>query len=76
MREERHLLTVPFADVVGSTELGSQTDPEVLRQPTSHLPAGSNSTLAIAGDSLLAGAGLPLSTTQQPVLVAYKLGAK
>ncbi len=32
MREERRLLTVLFADVVGSTELGSQTDPEVLRQ--------------------------------------------
>jgi outer membrane protein assembly factor BamB len=43
---------------------------------TSHLPAGSNSTLAIAGDTLLAGAGLPLSTTQHPVVVAYKLGAK
>ena len=43
---------------------------------TSHLPAGSNSTLAIAGDTLLAGAGLPLSTTQHPVVVAYRLGAK
>ncbi len=32
MREERRLLTVLFADVVGSTELGSHTDPEVLRQ--------------------------------------------
>src|SRR5437879_9394281 len=32
MREERRLLTVLFADVVGSTELGSKTDPEVLRQ--------------------------------------------
>src|SRR5438128_4481365 len=32
MREERRLLTVLFADVVGSTELGSETDPEVLRQ--------------------------------------------
>jgi len=32
MREERRLLSVLFADVVGSTELGSQTDPEVLRQ--------------------------------------------
>jgi outer membrane protein assembly factor BamB len=43
---------------------------------TSHLPAGSNSTLAISGDTVLAGAGLPLSTTQQPVVVAYKLAAK
>jgi class 3 adenylate cyclase len=32
MREERRLLTVLFADLVGSTELGSGTDPEVLRQ--------------------------------------------
>jgi class 3 adenylate cyclase/tetratricopeptide (TPR) repeat protein len=32
MREERRLLTVLFADVVGSTELGSATDPEVLRE--------------------------------------------
>lgn len=30
---------------------------------TAQLPAGSNSTLAIAGDTLIAGAGLPLSTT-------------
>ena len=43
---------------------------------TSQLPAGSNSTLAIAGDTLLAGAGIPLSTTQQPAVVAYKVGAK
>jgi outer membrane protein assembly factor BamB len=40
---------------------------------TSKLPAGSNSTLAITGDTLLAGAGLPLSSTQQPALVAYRL---
>ena len=41
---------------------------------TATLPAGSNSTLAIAGDTLIAGAGLPLSTTQQPAIVAYRLG--
>jgi outer membrane protein assembly factor BamB len=41
---------------------------------TALLPAGSNSTLAIAGDTLIAGAGLPLSTTQQPAVVAYRLG--
>jgi len=41
---------------------------------TSKLPAGSNSTLAITGDTLLAGAGLPLSSTQHPALVAYRLG--
>ena len=41
---------------------------------TSRLPAGSNSTLAITGDTLIVGAGLPLSTTQQPAVVAYRLG--
>lgn len=42
---------------------------------TSHLPAGSNATLAISGNTLLAGAGLPVNTTQHPVVVAYQLGA-
>ena len=41
---------------------------------TAQLPAGSNSTLAIAGDFLIAGAGLPLSAAQQPAVVAYRLG--
>ncbi len=41
---------------------------------TAKLPAGSNSTLAITGDTLLAGAGLPLSSTDHPALVAYRLG--
>ena len=43
---------------------------------TRHLPAGSNATLAIAGSTLLAGAGLPLTKTQHPVVAAYRLGAK
>jgi outer membrane protein assembly factor BamB len=42
---------------------------------TSRLPAGSNATLAISGGTLLAGAGLPLTTTQHAVVVAYQLGA-
>ncbi len=42
---------------------------------TSHLPAGSNATLAISGGTLLAGAGLSLNTTQHAVVVAYQLGA-
>ena len=42
---------------------------------TSHLPAGSNATLAISGGTLLAGAGLPLNATQHAVVVAYQLGA-
>jgi outer membrane protein assembly factor BamB len=40
---------------------------------TSRLPAGSNSTLAITGDTLLAGAGLPLSSTDHTALVAYRI---
>ncbi len=42
---------------------------------TAQLPAGSNATLAIAGNTLLAGAGLPLAKTQHPVVVAYRFGA-
>jgi outer membrane protein assembly factor BamB len=42
---------------------------------TAQLPAGSNATLAIVGNTLLAGAGIPLTKTQHPVVVAYRLGA-
>jgi alcohol dehydrogenase (cytochrome c) len=42
---------------------------------TAQLPAGSNAPLAIVGDTLLAGAGFPLTTSQHPVIVAYRLGA-
>jgi outer membrane protein assembly factor BamB len=41
---------------------------------TAQLPAGSNATLAIVGNTLLAGAGIPLKATQHPVVVAYRLG--
>jgi len=39
------------------------------------LPAGTNATLAIAGDMLLAGAGVPLNRSQHAAIVAYALGA-
>jgi alcohol dehydrogenase (cytochrome c) len=42
---------------------------------TVQLPAGSNAPLAVVGNTLLAGAGLSLTTTQHPVVVAYRLGA-
>jgi len=42
---------------------------------TAHLPAGSNATLAIVGNMLLAGAALA-APNQHPVVVAYRLGAK
>ncbi len=41
---------------------------------TAQLPAGSNSMLAIVGNTLLAGAGIPLKATQHPAVVAYRLG--
>jgi outer membrane protein assembly factor BamB len=41
---------------------------------TAHLPAGSNATLAIVGSTVLAGAGLRLTKTQHPMLIAYRLG--
>jgi outer membrane protein assembly factor BamB len=41
---------------------------------TAQLPAGSNAPLAIVGNTLFAGAGIPLTTTQHPVVVAYRLG--
>jgi outer membrane protein assembly factor BamB len=42
---------------------------------TAQLPVGSNATLAIVGNTLLAGAGIPLTATQHPVVVAYRPGA-
>lgn len=41
---------------------------------TAQLPAGSNSTLAIVDDMVIAGAGLPVAAGQQPAVVAYRLG--
>ena len=41
------------------------------------LSAGSNAPVAIAGDYVIAGAGVPsLSKSQQELIIAYKLGAK
>jgi alcohol dehydrogenase (cytochrome c) len=39
------------------------------------LPAGSNAPVTVDGDYVIAGAGVPLSSTQQPQIIAYKLGA-
>jgi outer membrane protein assembly factor BamB len=41
---------------------------------TAQLPAGSNATLAIVGNTLIAGAGLQLKLTQHPAVVAYRIG--
>ena len=39
------------------------------------LSAGTNAPVTIAGDYVIAGAGVQLSTSQQPLIIAYKLGA-
>lgn len=41
---------------------------------TANLPAGSNSGLAVSGDTLLVPAGLPTAQGQKAALVAYRLG--
>lgn len=40
---------------------------------TGQLPAGSNATLAMTGNLLLAGAGVPLDPREHPAIVAYQL---
>jgi alcohol dehydrogenase (cytochrome c) len=39
------------------------------------LSAGSNAPVAIDGDYVIAGAGAPLTPAQQPMIIAYKIGA-
>ena len=39
------------------------------------LSAGTNAPVAIDGDYVITGAGIPKSNTQQPLIIAYKLGA-
>ena len=37
------------------------------------MPAGSNASVAIEGNLLVTAAGLPLTKSQKPQIVAYKL---
>lgn len=39
------------------------------------LPAGTNAPVAVDGDYVIAGVGVPLSKTEVPQIIAYKLGA-
>src|SRR6266516_1914141 len=39
------------------------------------MPAGTNATVAIVGDTLITAASFPQSKSQQPVVIAYRLGA-
>jgi outer membrane protein assembly factor BamB len=52
--------------------LNTATGAVLLKTP---LSAGSNAPVAIDGDYVIAGAGVPLSAKQQPMIIAYKLGA-
>ena len=38
------------------------------------LSAGANAPVAVDGDYVIAGAGVPLSKTERPMIIAYKLG--
>jgi outer membrane protein assembly factor BamB len=40
------------------------------------LPAGTNSGLAVDGNTVVLGAGFPESAGQKPTLIAYRIGAK
>jgi len=40
------------------------------------LSAGSNAPVTIDGDYVIAGAGVAVSTSEQPMIIAYKLGGK
>ena len=39
------------------------------------LPAGTNATVVVVGDTLITAASFPQSKSQQPVIIAYRLGA-
>jgi outer membrane protein assembly factor BamB len=51
--------------------LDAATGAVVFKTPMS---AGSNAPVAVDGDYVIAGAGAPQSTEQQPMIIAYKLG--
>jgi len=52
--------------------LDAATGKILLNKPMS---AGSNAPVAVDGDYVIAGAGTPLTSTQRPMIIAYKLGA-
>jgi outer membrane protein assembly factor BamB len=39
------------------------------------LSAGTNAPVTVSGGYVIAGAGVPLSETRQPMIIAYRLGA-
>jgi hypothetical protein len=52
--------------------LNAATGAILLKTP---LSAGTNAPVAVDGDYVIAGSGVPTSGTQQPMIIAYKLGA-
>jgi outer membrane protein assembly factor BamB len=52
--------------------LDANTGAVLLKAP---LSAGSNAPVAVDGDYVIVGAGFPLAPGQQPLIIAYKLGA-
>ena len=52
--------------------LNAATGAIVFKTPMS---AGSNAPVAVDGDYVIAGAGVAISGTQRPLIIAYKLGA-
>jgi glucose dehydrogenase len=52
--------------------LNAATGAILLKTPMS---AGSNAPVAVDGDYVIAGAGVPLSAAQRSLIIAYKLGA-
>jgi mono/diheme cytochrome c family protein len=57
----------------GNVVAFSRKDGSIVRQI--ELPAATNSPIAIAGDTLIAGAGLPHGKGQTAQVVAYRIGA-
>lgn len=62
-----------FTPTIDGTVWALRTDDGTVAWKAS-LPAGSNAPLAIAGDTLIAAAGVPSRAGQTPALVAYRLG--
>ena len=52
--------------------LNASTGAILLKTPMS---AGANAPVAVHGDYVIAGAGAPLAASQQPMIIAYKIGA-
>ncbi|HTH70543.1 MAG TPA: adenylate/guanylate cyclase domain-containing protein, partial [Candidatus Saccharimonadales bacterium] len=87
MPEERKLVTVLFADIVGSTEMGLSHDPEVVRESLGQafefaseiLRAHGGTVEKFIGDAVMAVFGVPASHDDDPdraVRAAFALRQK